>query len=226
MNIEKYTQNAQQAVIDSQNIASSMGHQMVDGEHVHLALLKQNDGLIPKLLKSMGVNVEKITQDVQAEVDKLPKVTGSADTMYGTRRFNNIFVNAEKMAEQFTDEYVSVEHIYLALLAENGTPSARIFNKYGVTREKFLQALNSVRGNQRVTSQNPENNYEALAKYGRDLVDMARDGKLDPVIGRDSEIRHAIQILSRRTKNNPVLIGEPGVGKTASGTENTQRRCS
>ena len=215
MNIEKYTQNAQQAVIDSQNIASSMGHQMVDGEHVHLALLKQNDGLIPKLLKSMGVNVERITADVQAEVDKLPKVSGSADTMYGTRRFNNIFVNAEKMAEQFTDEYVSVEHIYLALLAENGTPSARIFNKYGVTREKFLQALNSVRGNQRVTSQNPEDNYEALAKYGRDLVDMARDGKLDPVIGRDSEIRHAIQILSRRTKNNPVLIGEPGVGKTA-----------
>ena len=215
MNIEKYTQNAQQVVLDCQNIATSMGHQMVDGEHVHLALLKQKDGLIPKLIKSMGVDPDAVTSDVQAEVDKLPKVSGSADTMYGTRRFNTIFVNAEKIAEQFTDEYVSVEHIYLALIAENGTPSAKILTKYGITREKFLQALNSVRGNQRVTSQNPEGNYEALAKYGRDLVDMARDGKLDPVIGRDSEIRHAIQILSRRTKNNPVLIGEPGVGKTA-----------
>lgn len=215
MNIEKYTQNAQQVVVDCQNIASSMGHQMVDGEHVHLALLQQKDGLIPKLLKNMGVNVDALTKEVQAEVDKIPKVTGSADSMYGTRRFNNIFVNAEKIAEQFTDEYVSVEHIYLSLIAESGTPSARILTKYGITREKFLEALSSVRGNQRVTSQNPEENYEALAKYGRDLVDMAREGKLDPVIGRDSEIRHAIQILSRRTKNNPVLIGEPGVGKTA-----------
>ena len=215
MNIEKYTQNAQQIVMDCQNIATEMGHQMVDGEHVHLALLKQRDGLIPKLLKTMGANVEGITRDVQAEVDKIPKVSGAADTMYGTRRFNNIFVNAEKIAEQFTDEYVSVEHIYLSIIAETGTPSARILTKYGVTREKFLEALSSVRGNQRVTSQNPEENYEALAKYGRDLVDMAREGKLDPVIGRDAEIRHAIQILSRRTKNNPVLIGEPGVGKTA-----------
>ena len=215
MNIEKYTQNAQQVVLDCQNIATSMGHQMVDGEHVHLALLQQKDGLIPKLLKNMGVNVDALTKEVQAEVDKIPKVTGSADSMYGTRRFNNIFVNAEKIAEQFTDEYVSVEHIYLSLIAESGTPSARILTKYGITREKFLEALSSVRGNQRVTSQNPEENYEALAKYGRDLVDMAREGKLDPVIGRDSEIRHAIQILSRRTKNNPVLIGEPGVGKTA-----------
>ena len=215
MNIEKYTQNAQQIVAECQNIATSMGHQMVDGEHVHLALLKQKDGLIPKLLKSMGVNVDAVTREVQAEVDKLPKVTGGGDTMYGTRRFNNIFVNAEKIAEQFTDEYVSVEHIYLAIIAESGTPSAKIMTRYGITREKFLEALSSVRGNQRITSQNPEDNYEALAKYGRDLVDMAREGKLDPVIGRDSEIRHAIQILSRRTKNNPVLIGEPGVGKTA-----------
>ncbi len=215
MNIEKYTQNAQQVVMDCQNIATSEGHQMVDGEHVHLALLQQKDGLIPKLVKAMGVDVNAITRDVQAEVDKIPKVSGAGDSMYGTRRFNNIFVNAEKIAEQFTDEYVSVEHIYLSLIAETGTPSARILAKYGITRERFLEALSSVRGNQRVTSQNPEDNYEALAKYGRDLVDMAREGKLDPVIGRDSEIRHAIQILSRRTKNNPVLIGEPGVGKTA-----------
>lgn len=215
MNIEKFTQNAQQAVLDCQNIAVAMGNQMVDGEHIHLALLRQQDGLIPKLLQSMGVNIIAMTKDVQAEVDKIPKVSGGGDGMYGTRRFNKIFMDAEEIADQFKDEYVSVEHIYLALLAEKGTPSERIFLRYGVTKEKFLEALTKVRGNQRITSQNPEDNYEALAKYGRDLVEMARAGKLDPVIGRDAEIRHVVQILSRRTKNNPVLIGEPGVGKTA-----------
>ncbi|MBQ6623820.1 MAG: AAA family ATPase, partial [Mogibacterium sp.] len=215
MNLEKYTQNAQQVVMDCQNIAVAEGNQMVDGEHIHLALLKQEDGLIPKLLTSMGVNVIAVIRDVQAEVDKIAKVSGGADNMYGTRRFNKIFLDAEALAEQFKDEYVSVEHIYLALLAEKGTPSERIFIRYGITKDKFLAELTKVRGNQRITSQTPEDNYEALAKYGRDLVEMAREGKLDPVIGRDTEIRHVIQILSRRTKNNPVLIGEPGVGKTA-----------
>ena len=215
MNIEKYTQNAQQIVIDCQNIAVAEGNQMVDGEHIHLALLKQQDGLIPKLLTAMGVDVTSVTADVQKEIDKIPKVSGGNDNMYGTRRFNKVFMDAEALAEQFKDEYVSVEHIYLALLGEKGTASEKIFNKYGITKEKFLDELTKVRGNQRITSQTPEDNYEALAKYGRDLVDMAREGKLDPVIGRDSEIRHVIQILSRRTKNNPVLIGEPGVGKTA-----------
>jgi len=215
MNIEKYTQNAQQAVLDCQNIAVREGHQMVDGEHIHLALLEQKDGLVPKLLASMGVDVQAITAAVAEEVDKIPKVSGGGDNMYGTRRFNKIFMDAETLADQFKDEYVSVEHIYLALLSEKGTPSEKIFSRYGITRNGFLEALTKVRGNQRVTSQNPEDNYEALAKYGRDLVEMARDGKLDPVIDRDSEIRHVVQILSRRTKNNPVLIGEPGVGKTA-----------
>ena len=215
MNLEKYTQNAQQVVMDCQNIAVAEGNQMVDGEHVHLALLKQEDGLIPKLLTSMGVNVIAVIRDVQSEVDKIAKVSGGADNMYGTRRFNKIFMDAEALAEQFKDEYVSVEHIYLALLAEKGTPSERIFIRYEITKDKFLAELTKVRGNQRITSQTPEDSYEALAKYGRDLVEMAREGKLDPVIGRDTEIRHVIQILSRRTKNNPVLIGEPGVGKTA-----------
>lgn len=215
MNIEKYTQNAQQIVIDCQNIAVAEGNQMVDGEHIHLALLKQQDGLIPKLLTAMGVDVTSVTADVQKEIDKIPKVSGGNDNMYGTRRFNKVFMDAEALAEQFKDEYVSVEHIYLALLGEKGTAGEKIFNKYGITKDKFLAELTKVRGNQRITSQTPEDNYEALAKYGRDLVDMAREGKLDPVIGRDSEIRHVIQILSRRTKNNPVLIGEPGVGKTA-----------
>ena len=215
MNIERLPQNAQQAIMDCQNIAISEGHQMLDGEHLHLALLMQKDGLIPKLIKYMEVDPNLLIGDLEEEMEKLPKVSGNADNIYSTRRLNQILVNAEKKADQFKDEYVSVEHLYLALLDEKGTPSSKLFVKYNITREKFLEALSKVRGNQRVTSQNPEENYDALNKYGRDLVEMAREGKLDPVIGRDSEIRHAIQILSRRTKNNPVLIGEPGVGKTA-----------
>ena len=215
MNIEKYTQNAQSAIMDCQNIAISEGHQMLDGEHLHLALLMQKDGLIPKLLQYNKVDVTAMIADLQEEMEKLPKVMGNADNMYSSRRLSQILMNAEKIAEQFKDEYVSVEHLYLALLDEKKTPSAAIFAKFGITRDNFLSALSKVRGNQRVTSQNPEDNYDALTKYGRDLVEMAREGKLDPVIGRDAEIRHAIQILSRRTKNNPVLIGEPGVGKTA-----------
>ena len=215
MNIEKFTQNAQSAIMDCQNIAISEGHQVLEGEHLHLALLMQKDGLIPKLLQYMEVNPSYMIAELQEAIEKLPKVSGNADNIYASRRLNQILINAEKEADQFKDEFVSVEHLYLALLAERGTPSAKLFSKYQITKEKFLDALSKVRGNQRVTSQNPEDNYDALNKYGRDLVEMAREGKLDPVIGRDSEIRHAIQILSRRTKNNPVLIGEPGVGKTA-----------
>ncbi len=201
--------------MDCQNIAISEGHQMLDGEHLHMALLMQKDGLIPKLLKYMSLDPTAVIADVEEQLEKLPKVSGAADNMYSSRRLSQLLMRAEKVAEEFKDEYVSVEHIYIALLEEKGTPSAKIFAKYGITKNKFLEALSKVRGNQRVTSQNPEDNYDALNKYGRDLVEMAREGKLDPVIGRDAEIRHAVQILSRRTKNNPVLIGEPGVGKTA-----------
>ena len=215
MNIEKYTQNAQAAIVECQNIAISQGHQMLDGEHLHLALLTQKDGLIPKLLQYNKVDVEALKAALEAELAKLPKVSGAADNMYSSRRLSQLLLQAEKIAEQFKDEYVSVEHLYLALLEEKGTASARILARFGVNKDNFLAALSKVRGNQRVTSQNPEENYDALTKYGRDLVQMAREGKLDPVIGRDAEIRHTIQILSRRTKNNPVLIGEPGVGKTA-----------
>ncbi|MBQ5797976.1 MAG: ATP-dependent chaperone ClpB [Firmicutes bacterium] len=214
MNFEKWTERAQNAVMESQNLAISLGHQQMDGEHLHLALLTQNEGLISKLLKNMNVDPEAVRIDVNGELDKLPKVQGSG-SLYASRRMNQLLMDAENIAGQFKDEYVSVEHIYLALLEEKNTPSAQIFRKYGITRDGFLQALSKVRGNQRVTSQNPEDNYEALEKYGRDLVELAKKGKLDPVIGRDAEIRHTIQILSRRTKNNPVLIGEPGVGKTA-----------
>ena len=201
--------------MDCQNIAISEGHQMLDGEHLHMALLMQKDGLIPKLLKYMSLDPTAVIADVEEQLEKLPKVSGAADNMYSSRRLSQLLMRAEKVAEEFKDEYVSVEHIYIALLEEKGSPSAKIFAKYGITKNKFLEALSKVRGNQRVTSQNPEDNYDALNKYGRDLVEMAREGKLDPVIGRDAEIRHAVQILSRRTKNNPVLIGEPGVGKTA-----------
>ena len=215
MNFEKFTQNAQAAMAECQNIAVSQGHQQIDAEHLHLALLTQQDGLVPKLLRLMDAKTPEIIGELEGELEKLPKVQGAGDNMYTTRRLNHILVNASKTAEDFRDEYVSVEHVYLALMEEKGTPSAKILRKHNITREGFLNALTSVRGNQRVTSQNPEDNYDALNKYGRDLVQMAREGKLDPVIGRDSEIRHTIQILSRRTKNNPVLIGEPGVGKTA-----------
>ncbi|MEA4986856.1 MAG: ATP-dependent chaperone ClpB [Anaerovorax sp.] len=215
MNFEKWTEKAQGAIMDAQNIGIQDGHQQLDGEHLHVALLLQQDGLIPKLLSYMGVNLGELVGDLQKELDKLPKVQGGGDSMYSTRRLNQLVMNAEKIAQNFKDEYISVEHLYLALLEEKNTPSGQILKKYNITKEGFLQALTKVRGNQRVTSQNPEDNYEALEKYGRDLVEEARKGKLDPVIGRDSEIRHAIQILSRRTKNNPVLIGEPGVGKTA-----------
>ena len=215
MNIEKYTQNAQGAIIDCQNIAVEEGHQQIDGEHLHLALLMQKDGLIPKLLKFMNINTGEVIGAVQQQIDKLPKVSGSAESMYTTRRLQQLLLNAEKKAEKMKDEYVSVEHLYLALLDERNTPSAEIFKRYGITKDKFLEALNQVRGNQRVTSDNPEATYDTLNKYGSDLVDKARDHKLDPVIGRDSEIRNVVRILSRKTKNNPVLIGEPGVGKTA-----------
>ena len=215
MNIEKYTQNAQNVIMECQHIAAEEGHQQLDGEHLHLSVMLQNDGLIPKLLNMMGVNIGSVVGELQDEMEKLPKVAGSSDNMYSTRRLNQIFGNAERIAAEFKDDFVSVEHLYLALLSEKGTPSARIFRKYDITKEKFLLELSKVRGNQRVTSQNPEENYDALNKYGRDLVEMAREGKLDPVIGRDSEIRHTVQILARRTKNNPVLIGDPGVGKTA-----------
>lgn len=216
MNIDRFTEKGQEIFSTSQEIALRYGHQQVDGEHVHLALLQQEEGLIPRLITMMGENISFIINDVKKELDKLPKVYGNGNSgLYATRRFNEIFLNAEEEAKKFKDEYVGVEHIYLALLKERNTPSDYIFKRYNINRERFLSVLSKVRTNQRITSRNPEETYEALKKYGRDLVELARMGKLDPVIGRDSEIRRVVRILSRRTKNNPVLIGEPGVGKTA-----------
>ena len=213
MKIDKFTQKAQEAISEAQDIAISEGHQQLDVEHLHLALMMQTDGLIPRLVKYMAADSGRIIGDLENEMEKIPKVDGGE--LYATRRLNAVLINAGKEAEKIGDEYISVEHIYLAMLGEKGTGSSQILSKNGINREKFLQALEQIRGDRKVTSQNPEEQYEALEKYGRDLVEMAREGKLDPVIGRDEEIRHTIQILSRRTKNNPVLIGEPGVGKTA-----------
>ncbi len=213
MNIEKYTQNAQAAIVEGQRIAIENGNPSLEPEHINLALLQQSDGLIPRLLKYMEIDANSVEKAVSELVDKLPKVSGGQ--IYASQRLNSLLAESEKEAERFKDDYVSVEHIYLALLNERKSPFNEVCKNFGISKEGFLEALTKVRGNQRVTSQNPEDNYEALEKYGQDLVELARKGKLDPVIGRDSEIRHAIQILSRRTKNNPVLIGEPGVGKTA-----------
>lgn len=216
MNIEKFTEKAEAAVSAAQDIAVRMGHQQVDGEHIHLALANQEDGLIPKLIGYMGQDVLLYAKDIETELEKLPRVYGSgASSVYAARRLNEVLLQAEEEAKRFKDEYTSVEHIYMALLKERNTPSQAIFKRYGITLEKFMAALGKVRSNQRITSKNPEGTYDALKKFGRDLVELARLGKLDPVIGRDAEIRRAIRILSRRTKNNPVLIGEPGVGKTA-----------
>ncbi len=216
MNIDRFTEKAQEVISSSQEIAIRLGHQQVDGEHLHLAMVNQEDGLIPKLISYMGINVQMYISDVAQELEKLPKVYGSgATSMYATRRFNEILLRAGDEAKKFKDDYTGVEHIFIGLLKEKDTPSQSIFKRYGINLEKFMGALSKVRSNQRITSKNPEGTYDALKRFGRDLVELAKQGKVDPVIGRDSEIRRAIRILSRRTKNNPVLIGEPGVGKTA-----------
>ena len=215
MNIEKYTQKMQGAILDAQSIANSYGHQQLEIAHVHYAIISDSDGLIPKLLEAMNVDVKSLKADLKSDLEKLPKVSGSSAQLYMSSELNNVLTKAEKIASDFKDEYVSVEHLYLAILDSNNQEVSRLMAKYGINKDKFMKALTMVRGNQRVTSQNPEDTYDALNKYGTDLVDAARKGKLDPVIGRDLEIRRAIEILSRRTKNNPVLIGQPGVGKTA-----------
>ena len=215
MNIEKYTQKMQGAILDAQSIANSYGHQQLEIAHVHYAIISDSDGLIPKLLEAMNVDINSLKADLKLDLEKLPKVSGSSAQLYMSSELNNVLTKAEKIASDFKDEYVSVEHLYLAILDSNNQEVGRLMTKYGINKDEFMKALTMVRGNQRVTSQNPEDTYDALNKYGTDLVDAARKGKLDPVIGRDLEIRRAIEILSRRTKNNPVLIGQPGVGKTA-----------
>jgi ATP-dependent Clp protease ATP-binding subunit ClpB len=216
MNNEKFTQRAQEAISSAQDIAIRHHHQQIDGEHLHLALITQEDGLIPRLLGIMGVDRGVMEADLERALGKIPTVTGNfVDSLYATRRFSELLLKSEDNLKRFGDTYDGVEHLYLALLSERNTPSAALFAKYQIDTEKFLAALSEVRKNQRITSQNPEETYDVLRKYGIDLVEAAKNGKLDPVIGRDQEIRRVITILCRKTKNNPALIGEPGVGKTA-----------
>jgi ATP-dependent Clp protease ATP-binding subunit ClpB len=219
VDLNRLTQKSQEAVAQAQAVATRLGHTEVDGEHLLLALLEQPDGLVPRLLPQLGTDVDALRADVQRDVERRPRVTGpgaAPGQVYLTQRLARLLDTAEREAGRLKDEYVSVEHLLLAL-ADEGTGSAagRRLREHGVSREAFLAALTRVRGNQRVRSANPEATYEALEKYGQDLVAAARTGRLDPVIGRDAEIRRAIQILSRKSKNNPVLIGDPGVGKTA-----------
>ncbi|NIA19129.1 MAG: ATP-dependent chaperone ClpB [Xanthomonadaceae bacterium] len=218
MDMNKFTQKAQEAMMEAQNLAMRRNHQQVDAEHLMMALLRQENGLIPKVIEKVGVVPETLEKEVDKRLDAMPAVSGTGTTagsVYVTNRLNKLLLSAQDEAAYLKDEYISVEHLLLSLLKDTSDPLAKIFVGYGLTKEKVLQTLSEVRGSQRVTSQNPEDTYQALEKYGLDLTRAASQGKLDPVIGRDEEIRRVIQVLSRRTKNNPVLIGEPGVGKTA-----------
>jgi ATP-dependent Clp protease ATP-binding subunit ClpB len=217
MDISRFTEKLQESIRATQNKASRYGHQQIDIEHLLRALLEQEGGLAVSILTRAGVNPDAVATRLDQELDRMPKVSGPSgppDQIYVTGRLNKLLTAAEDEAKKLKDDYISVEHILLAALEDSG-PAGRIFKESGVTRDRLMQALREVRGSQRVTSPNPEATYEALEKYGRDLTKLASQGKLDPVIGRDEEIRRVIQVLSRRTKNNPVLIGEPGVGKTA-----------
>ena len=213
MNIQKFTQKSIEAVNDCERIANEYGNQEIEQEHLIYALLTQEDSLILKLIEKMEIDKEHFLNNAEGKLARRVKVRGGQ--MYIGKDLNKVLLSAEDEAKQMGDEYVSVEHLFLSLIKYPNQALKELFKEYGITRERFLQALATVRGNQRVTSDNPEATYDTLEKYGQELVEMARNQKLDPVIGRDSEIRNVIRILSRKTKNNPVLIGEPGVGKTA-----------
>jgi ATP-dependent Clp protease ATP-binding subunit ClpB len=217
MDFNRLTEKVQEAIRSAQSLAVRYGNQQIDVEHLMAALLDQEGGLAPSILNKADIPVESLRRRFLQEIEKLPKVSGPAagpDQIYITNRFQTLFTRAEDEAKRLKDEFISVEHVLLGAVEDQGA-TARIFKEFGITRDRLMRALQEVRGNQRVTSANPEATYEALEKYGRDLTRLAAQGKLDPVIGRDDEIRRVIQVLSRRTKNNPVLIGEPGVGKTA-----------
>ena len=213
MNISKFTQKSIQAVNDLEKLAYEYGNQEIEQEHLLMGLLRQEDSLILKLIAKMGIDQNLFMNGVEQALNKRVKVSGGQP--YVGQYLNKVLVNAEDVAKHMGDEYVSVEHLFLSMLNDPSPSIKELFREYGITKDKFLQALSTVRGNQRVTTDNPEATYDTLNKYGSDLVEQAREQKLDPVIGRDSEIRNVIRILSRKTKNNPVLIGEPGVGKTA-----------
>ncbi|MEA3334566.1 MAG: ATP-dependent chaperone ClpB [Chloroflexota bacterium] len=215
MRMDRYTQRAQEALVEAQALAESYSHAQMEPEHLLLALLQQEEGVVPKVVQGLGDDPLQLMETVEAELQKRAKVYGGASQVGVGSALRRVLQAAEKEAETMRDDYVSTEHLFLSLADKQGDAAQRLLAAAGITKAAILQALQAIRGSQRVTTQNPEATYEALTKYGRDLTEAAQKGKLDPVIGRDEEIRRVIQILSRRTKNNPVLIGEPGVGKTA-----------
>ncbi len=215
MNIQKFTQKSMESIQNAQNMAVEYGNQQIDQEHLLYCLLTVEDSLIATLIEKMQIDPSAYTARVRQAVENLPKVSGDGVQHYVSNALNKVLVGAEDEAKKLGDEYVSVEHLFLAMLHHANGPVKQLMKEFGISRESFLQALQSVRGNQRVTSDNPESTYDTLEKYGEELVSKAKEQKMDPVIGRDEEIRSVIQILSRKTKNNPVIIGEPGVGKTA-----------
>ncbi|MGD9141698.1 MAG: AAA family ATPase, partial [bacterium] len=214
MRLDRFTIKAQEAIEGAQKVATDKSNQEITPEHLMAALLEQTEGVIVPLLKKVGANPETIAVDLGGEIDKLPKVYGAESGSHMSQTLRKVFDNSFKEMERLKDEYVSSEHLLIGII-DTPCPASEVLKRSGVTRDNIYQALQEVRGGQRVTDQNPEDKYQALERFGRDLVALARQGKLDPVIGRDDEIRRVIQVLSRRTKNNPVLIGEPGVGKTA-----------
>ncbi|HXH10650.1 MAG TPA: Clp protease N-terminal domain-containing protein, partial [Alphaproteobacteria bacterium] len=214
MDASRFTEKVQEGLNGAQAMAIRLSHQQVDIEHLLMALLAPERGLAAAIFRKAGIDVARIKQRSEQELNRLPKVStpsGPPEQLYITGRLNRLLMQANDEARQLKDDYISVEHLLLAMLDDSG-PTGRLLKELGLTRERLMQALQEVRGHQRVTSPNPEATYEALERYGRDLTRLAEQGKLDPVIGRDDEIRRVIQVLSRRTKNNPVLIGEPGVG--------------
>jgi ATP-dependent Clp protease ATP-binding subunit ClpB len=213
LRFDKMTVKAQDALQAAQEIAARHENQAVEPVHLLSALIQQVDGVVPPLLARLGIRAEALTQDLEREIARLPKVQGFAEQHLG-RSLNQVLERSQSEADKFKDDYVSTEHLFLAIAGQDRDPAGQLLKKHGASHEAILQALASLRGNQRVTSQNPETTYASLEKYARDLTDLARRSKLDPVIGRDEEIRRVMQILARRTKNNPVLIGEPGVGPT------------
>jgi ATP-dependent Clp protease ATP-binding subunit ClpB len=215
MDLNRFTEKAQEALLQAQSLAGEYSHGQIEGEHLLLALLRQSDGVVPVILQGLGLQVGMLTQQVEGELIRKSKVYGGTAQVGLSRELQQTLDRAAKISQEMRDDFCSTEHLLLALTEDRAGNVARLLQSYGLTRDAILRALTSIRGSQRVTSQTPESTYQALDKYGRDLTDLAREGRLDPVIGRDEEIRRVIQVLSRRTKNNPVLIGEPGTGKTA-----------
>ena len=218
MNADKMTLRVQQSLNDAYEIAVKYNNQQLDIIHLFSALINQEDGLIPNIFEKMGVDIKSLERETNLKIDSLPKVLGEAAKSTGvtaTRRINEVLIKAEQLSKEFGDSYVSVEHVMLAIMDIDSKGVGLILDKFSISKKEFLEVLNKIRGSQKVDTQDPEGTYDALSKYGTNLIDLAKKHKLDPVIGRDEEIRRTVRILSRRTKNNPILIGEPGVGKTA-----------